>query len=201
VSQSRRGFRFLNVERHSSSILIEIDGLPQASLCLLSAADDARVAGNVDQNYDIPRMNLARLEQDCLSFLDCLRPPNRIGETDSRNPRSISNAQQIVPLAKVAEVLRNQVPDFGGWRDDDAKLCGVMSSAFLEAHRATLTQNGHGWWLVYPVAALSVDDRGQETIDIRLPIAATSYDDALELVELILRAHKPPDVLRGHRLA
>jgi hypothetical protein len=24
--------------------------------------------------------------------------------------------------------------------------------------------------------------------------AATSYDDALELVELILRAHKPPDV-------
>jgi hypothetical protein len=102
VSQSRRGFRFLNVERHSSSILIEIDGLPQASLCLLSAADDARVAGNVDQNYDIPRMNLARLEQDCLSFLDCLRPPNRIGETDSRNPRSISNAQQIVPLAKVA---------------------------------------------------------------------------------------------------
>ena len=60
---------------------------------------------------------------------------------------------------------------------------------------------GNPNWLVYPVAALSVDDRGQESIDIRLPIAATSYDDALELVELILRAHKPPDILRGHRLA
>ena len=67
-------------------------------------------------------------------------------------------------------------------------------SSFLAAHRATLTPNGQGWWLLYPVAALSVDDRGQESIDLRLAIAATSYDDALELVELILRAHKPPDV-------
>jgi hypothetical protein len=35
----------------------------------------------------------------------------------------------------------------------DAKLCGVMSSAFLEAHRATLTQNGNGFSLAYQIRA------------------------------------------------
>jgi hypothetical protein len=38
------------------------------------------IAGKVNQNYNIPKMNLARLEQDCLGLLDCLRPPHRIGQ-------------------------------------------------------------------------------------------------------------------------
>jgi hypothetical protein len=63
-----------------------------------------------------------------------------------------------------------------------------------QAHRATLTQNGHEWWLVYPVTALTVVDRDQESIDVRIPIAAGSYEDALEIVRLVLRTHKPPDV-------
>jgi hypothetical protein len=60
-------FQIFNVERHSSSILIEINGTPQPSLCLLSAAGGARVAGKVHQNYNIPRMNRVRLEQDWIA--------------------------------------------------------------------------------------------------------------------------------------
>jgi hypothetical protein len=77
----------------------------------------------------------------------------------------------------------------------DAKLSGAMSSgpSFLQAHRATLTPEGQGWWLLYPVAALTVVDRDQESIDVRIPIAAGSYHDALEIVRLVLRLHKPPE--------
>jgi hypothetical protein len=66
-------------------------------------------------------------------------------------------------------------------------------SSFLQAHRASLTPNGHGWWLVYQIRAQSVLDRDQESIDVRSPIAASDYDDALEIAKLILQAQKPPD--------
>jgi hypothetical protein len=67
--------------------------------------------------------------------------------------------------------------------------------SFLQAHQATLTPDEHGWSLVYPIAALTVTDRDQESIDAQIPIVAGSYEDALEIVRLVLRTHKPPDVV------
>ena len=75
-----QGPQIFNVERQSSNALIEIDGMPQPNLCLLSAAGDARIAGKIEHNYNIPRMNHARFEQDCLRFLYSLGPPDRIGQ-------------------------------------------------------------------------------------------------------------------------
>ena len=66
------------------------------------------------------------------------------------------------------------------------------SPSFLQVHRATLTPNGHEWWLLHPVAALTVVDRDQESIDVRIPISTPDYKDALELAGMILRSHKPP---------
>ena len=54
--------------------------MPQSNLRLLSAAGDARIAGKIEHNYNIPRMNRARFEQDCLRFLYSLGPPDRIGQ-------------------------------------------------------------------------------------------------------------------------
>ena len=54
--------------------------MPQPNLCLRSAPGDARIAGKIEHDYNIPRMNHARFEQDCLRFLYSLGPPDRIGQ-------------------------------------------------------------------------------------------------------------------------
>ncbi len=52
-----QGPKIFNVERQSPNILIEINGMPQSNLCHLSAAGDARIAGKVEHDYNIPRPN------------------------------------------------------------------------------------------------------------------------------------------------
>jgi hypothetical protein len=74
-----QGPQIFNVKRQSSNAAIQIHGLPQSNLCLLRAAGHARIAGKVEQYYNIPGMNLARLKQDCLRSLESFASPDRIG--------------------------------------------------------------------------------------------------------------------------
>jgi hypothetical protein len=41
---------------------------------------------------------------------------------------------------------------------------------------------------------LSLLDRDQRSFDVRIPVSAATFVNALEIAELILVAHKPPDV-------
>ena len=69
-------------------------------------------------------------------------------------------------------------------------LAGGQS--FLSKHRATLVSDGSQWLLTYPIAAFEYGSRLEESVDVALPIAARSYDDALMIVEMILRDHIAP---------
>ena len=70
---------------------------------------------------------------------------------------------------------------------------GVLAGqSFLTEHRATLVPDGSRWLLTYPITAYEYGSRLEESIDVALPIAARSYDDALKIVEMILRDHIAP---------
>jgi hypothetical protein len=68
----------------------------------------------------------------------------------------------------------------------------VTGESFLDKHRATLSPAGSGWALRYQVASYEYGSRLEESIDCEIPIVAASYDDALALVEVILREHVAP---------
>jgi hypothetical protein len=70
----------------------------------------------------------------------------------------------------------------------------VTGQSFLDEHRATLSPAGSGWALRYQVASYEYGSRLEESIDCEIPIVAASYDDALALVEVILRGHVAPRV-------
>ena len=48
------------------------------------------------------------------------------------------------------------------------------------------------WLLTYPIAAYEYGSRLEESVDVALPIAVRSYDDALKIVEMILRDYVAP---------
>ena len=52
--------------------------------------------------------------------------------------------------------------------------------------------DGPKWLLRYPIACYEYGSRLEESIDCEIPIVAASYDDALALVEVILREHVAP---------
>ena len=54
--------------------------------------------------------------------------------------------------------------------------------------------DGSGWALRYQVASYEYGSRLEESVDFEIPIVAASYDDALALVEVILRGHTAPRV-------
>ena len=68
----------------------------------------------------------------------------------------------------------------------------LAGQSFLTEHRATLVRDGSKWLLTYPIAAYEYGSRLEESVDVALPIAARSYDDALKIVEMILREHVAP---------
>ena len=68
----------------------------------------------------------------------------------------------------------------------------MSSQSFLDEHRATLSPAGSGWALRYQVASYEYGSRLEESIDCEIPIVAASDDDALALVEVILRGHVAP---------
>jgi hypothetical protein len=56
----------------------------------------------------------------------------------------------------------------------------------------TLTPNGASWLLRYQISSFDYGERLASRIDVTVPIAPRSYDDALELALVILRDYKPP---------
>jgi hypothetical protein len=70
----------------------------------------------------------------------------------------------------------------------------VSGESFLDEHRATLVPDGSKWLLTYPIARYEYGERTPERVEVRFPIVATSYYDALALVGVILRGHVAPRV-------
>ena len=63
---------------------------------------------------------------------------------------------------------------------------GVLAGqSFLADHHATLVPDDSKWLLTYPIAAYEYGSRLEESVDVALPIAARSYDDALKIVEVV----------------
>ena len=82
-------------------------------------------------------------------------------------------------------------------RQMTVSIPGVLAGqSFLTEHHATLVPDGSKWLLTYPIAAYEYGSRLEESVDVALPIAARSYDEALKIVEMILRDHVAP-VLHG----
>ena len=68
----------------------------------------------------------------------------------------------------------------------------MAGPSLLAAHRATLEPDGSKWLLTYPIASYEYGERTSARVEVRLPIVARSYNDALALVEVILRGHVAP---------
>ena len=68
----------------------------------------------------------------------------------------------------------------------------VAGQSLLAAHRATLEPDGSKWLLTYPIAGYEYGERTPSRVEVRFPIVARSYNDALPLVEVILRGHVAP---------
>ena len=68
----------------------------------------------------------------------------------------------------------------------------LAGQSFLTEHRATLVPDGSKWLLTYPIAVYEYGSRLEESVDVALPIAARSYDDALKIVKMILHEHVVP---------
>ena len=71
----------------------------------------------------------------------------------------------------------------------------MSGESFLDEHHATLSPAGSGWALRDQVASYEFGSRLEESIGCEIPIVAASYDDALALVEVILREHAAPRAL------
>ena len=65
----------------------------------------------------------------------------------------------------------------------------MTGQSFLDEHRATLSTAGSGWALRHQVASYEYGSRLEESIDCEIQSWPASYDDALALVEVILRGH------------
>jgi hypothetical protein len=70
----------------------------------------------------------------------------------------------------------------------------VSGQSFLEERHATLSSAGPGWALRYEVASYEYGSRLEESVDCEIAIAPARYEDALALVEMILRGHVAPRV-------
>jgi hypothetical protein len=56
------------VNRQSPNVLIKLNGMPQASFCLLHAASDARVAGKAERDHGNLGMYRLRTQQMASAF-------------------------------------------------------------------------------------------------------------------------------------
>ena len=66
--------------------------------------------------------------------------------------------------------------------------------SFLRTHGATLEPQGVGrWQLSYQVERFDYGGLLSSSVDVALPIAAETRDDALLLCAVILRGHKAPE--------
>ena len=69
--------------------------------------------------------------------------------------------------------------------------------SFLGAHGATLEPQGVGsWQLSYQVGRVDYGERLPSSVDVALPIAAATREEALLLARVILWRHKTPEKSR-----
>jgi hypothetical protein len=71
-------------------------------------------------------------------------------------------------------------------------LATMENEKFLLAHRATLEPQGDGWELRYMLSG-HYDERRFAFVEATLQIRGT-HDDALQIAELVLRDHRPPEL-------
>ena len=62
----------------------------------------------------------------------------------------------------------------------------------LSAHQASLEPDGSHWLLQYQIQNIDFGERLASCTDIAIPLAVGSFEDALELAEVILRGHTAP---------
>ena len=72
----------------------------------------------------------------------------------------------------------------------------VIDETFLARHRATLVRDQDGWLLRYPLESLSsCEERPLKLpIETAIALAGETREESLQIAELLLRDHKPPEL-------
>ena len=72
----------------------------------------------------------------------------------------------------------------------------VIDETFLARHRATLVRDQDGWLLRYPLESLSsCEERPLKLpIETAIALAGATREEPLQIAELLLRDHKPPEL-------
>jgi hypothetical protein len=71
----------------------------------------------------------------------------------------------------------------------------VIDETFLAQHRATLVRDQDGWLLRYPLECRSLcDERLKLPIETAVVLAGDTREESLQIAELLLRDHKPPNI-------
>ena len=71
----------------------------------------------------------------------------------------------------------------------------MIDETFLAQHRATLVRDQDGWLLRYPLECRSFsDERLKLPIETTVALAGKTREESLQIAELLLRGHKPPEL-------
>ena len=72
----------------------------------------------------------------------------------------------------------------------------MIDETFLARHRATLVRDQDGWLLRYPLESLSsCEERPLKLpIETAIALAGETREESLQIAELLLRDHKPPEL-------
>ena len=71
----------------------------------------------------------------------------------------------------------------------------MIDETFLARHRATLVRDQDGWLLRYPLQCRSFcDERLKLPIETTVALVGKTREDSLQIAELLLRGHKPPEL-------